>query len=70
MCIRDRLGNVHETQLGRYGEGYFDTPEVCTALEAFQARLQEITTLIEERNLSRPHYAYLLPADIPQSINI
>lgn len=64
------LGNVHDTQLGQYGDDYFDDPGVRGALDAFHARLEAITAIIEERNLSRPRYTYLLPKEIPQSINI
>ncbi len=65
------LGGVHHTQLGQYGKKYFKDPRLEPALERFQKRLAEIETEIAERNQHRPiNYHYLLPSQIPQSVNI
>ena len=68
------LGNVHHTKLGHYHEQFWShfagDHRLNTALSAFQARLVGIETLITERNRSRTPYQYLLPSQIPQSINI
>ena len=39
-------------------------------LQAFQGSLLDVEQTIVERNVSRPSYEYLLPSQIPQSINI
>ena len=65
------LGGVHHTRLGHYGAKYFSDPRLTPALTRFQNRLAEIETEIAARNLSRPiEYHYLLPSQIPQSVNI
>ncbi|MBT9312060.1 lipoxygenase family protein [Leptothoe kymatousa] len=64
------LGSTHFTQLGEYGPGYFTNPDVQAPLGRFRNRLDEITDTIHERNRNRPPYDYLLPKNIPQSINI
>ena len=63
------LGSVYYGRLGDYGSGYFDA-ETIDCLNAFKRRLQEISAIIDRRNLNRPHYDYLKPELIPQSINI
>ncbi len=64
------LGSVHYTSLGKYAEGHFPDPRVAEPLARFQERVATIGQTIERRNESRPPYAFLLPAGIPQSINI
>lgn len=69
MEVAYLLGTVHYTQLGQYEEGHFG-PEVADALKAFQTRIKEAGQKVEERNKDRRPYKFLLPAGIPQSINI
>lgn len=64
------LGSVYFTRLGYYDEGHFTDAKVAEPLQKFQARLQEIDRLIDQRNTERPVYEYLKPVNIPQSINI
>lgn len=64
------LGSAHFTQLGQYEKDHFQDANVKAPLEQFQNRLEEITDIIYERNRNRPAYEYLLPKNIPQSINI
>ncbi|MBX2865608.1 MAG: lipoxygenase [Leptolyngbyaceae cyanobacterium MAG.088] len=64
------LGSAHFTQLGQYEDNHFLDSKVQVPLECFQNRLNEITDTIHERNCNRPPYEYLLPKNIPQSINI
>ncbi|MCR9144343.1 MAG: lipoxygenase [bacterium] len=65
------LGGVHHTQLGQYGKKYFKDPRLEPALARFQKRLAEIEVEISERNKDRLiDYHYLLPSQIPQSVNI
>lgn len=75
MNITYTLGSVYYTQLGQYQEKnqppYFTDKDVHQPLEAFQDRLREIETIIQDRNGVRPtFYKFLLPSLIPQSINI
>ncbi|NEZ60242.1 lipoxygenase family protein [Adonisia turfae] len=64
------LGSVHFTELGQYEKGHFQDTQVQAPLQRFQNRLEEITDVIYQRNRNRPAYEYLLPKNIPQSINI
>lgn len=64
------LGSIYYRRLGDYKDGYFKEAFVKTALEKFQANLQEVEEIITQRNQDRPTYEYLLPSKIPQSINI
>ncbi|MGK7927761.1 MAG: lipoxygenase family protein [Spirulina sp.] len=67
------LGSVYYTQLGNYTDSEFtQNKEVEKALENFQNTLKEIEKKIEVRNRQNPDfpYEYLLPSQIPQSINI
>lgn len=64
------LGSAHFTELGQYANNHFQDVNVKNLLAKFQNRLEEITDLIYERNRDRPSYEYLLPKNIPQSINI
>ena len=64
------LGSVHFSELGRYDNGHFEETQVESPLQRFQNRLDEITEIIHQRNRDRPTYEYLLPKNIPQSINI
>ncbi len=64
------LGSVYYTQLGYYGDNYFQNPAVQPILENFQKNLQDIETKITLRNRISYTYTYLLPSRIPQSINI
>ncbi|MBD2449132.1 lipoxygenase [Nostoc sp. FACHB-152] len=64
------LGSVYYNKLGNYPEGYFTDPQVKPLLQAFNENLQQTEDTINQRNLHRPSYEYLLPSRIPQSINI
>jgi arachidonate 15-lipoxygenase len=63
------LGSIHYTRLGQYGSGYFTDPNIQFALEKFQAALAAIETSMHNSGLAAA-YPYLLPSQIPQSINI
>lgn len=68
------LGSVYYTQLGKYLPSAFpDRAEVQAALNKFQGELQNIESVINERNKQSDRliaYEFLLPSRIPQSINI
>lgn len=64
------LGSVYYTKLGEYPKNHFTDSQVIPLLENFRANLTQVEAIIEERNLNRPPYKYLLPSQIPQSINI
>jgi len=65
------LGTVRYTTLGKYPRRHFRDPRVAAPLEAFGARLDAIEARIKLDNLKNRHpYTTLLPAAIPQSINI
>jgi arachidonate 15-lipoxygenase len=70
MEIGYLLGSVRYTTLGRYGPRAFRDPRVAEPMAAFQARLAEIGTTIEERNLVRRPYTALAASGVPQSINV
>jgi arachidonate 15-lipoxygenase len=63
------LGSVHYTRLGEYGSGYFTDPNIQSALDKFQGALAAIETSMCNSGLAVT-YPYLLPSQIPQSINI
>jgi arachidonate 15-lipoxygenase len=65
------LGSVYYTNLGNYST--LKDSKVQVALQAFQQELQKVTYTINERNKTGSRlipYEFLLPAKIPQSINI
>jgi arachidonate 15-lipoxygenase len=64
------LGSVYYNKLGQYPQPHFTDPQVTSLLQSFQDKLQLIEDTINQRNLNRPVYEYLLPSKIPQSINI
>ncbi len=64
------LGSVYYNKLGQYPQAHFTDLKVKPLLEAFQNNLEQIEVTINQRNLHRPTYEYLLPSRIPQSINI
>ncbi|HIK08403.1 MAG TPA: lipoxygenase [Trichormus sp. M33_DOE_039] len=64
------LGSVYYNKLGEYPQKHFPDPKVEPLLRSFQSHLEEIETTIKKRNRDRPPYEYLLPSQIPQSINI
>ncbi len=63
------LGSLYYKKLGDYSEGHFPA-QVTPLLQKFHENLTQIEATINERNLHRPAYEYLLPSRIPQSINI
>lgn len=63
------LGSVYYNRLGIYPEEHFPA-KVKPLLQTFQENLKQIEDTINQRNLNRPTYEYLLPSKIPQSINI
>lgn len=64
------LGSVYYNKLGEYPKGYFTDPQVKPLLQTFNENLQQAEDTINQRNLHRPSYEFLLPSRIPQSINI
>ncbi|MFN6536375.1 MAG: lipoxygenase family protein [Nostoc sp. EkiNYC01] len=66
------LGSVYYTQLGQYSNSYFKSkPQINSALVTFQNQLKAIEQEITHRNRTRiMPYKFLLPSQIPQSINI
>lgn len=66
------LGSVYYTQLGQYSNSYFKSkPQISSALATFQNQLKAIEQEIIQRNCTRiMPYKFLLPSQIPQSINI
>lgn len=64
------LGSVYYNRLGEYPKNHFTDSKVKPLLEKFQENLNQVEATIEQRNLNRPQYRYLLPSRIPQSINI
>jgi arachidonate 15-lipoxygenase len=65
------LGGVYYTQLGQYSTDHFTNEDVKLALTRFQLNLEGIGAQITTENSSRPlNYPYLIPDQIPQSINI
>lgn len=65
------LGSVYYTQLGGYSKKQFTDSKVNAALKKFQNRLKDIEKEITQKNSSRiMPYKFLLPSQIPQSINI
>jgi arachidonate 15-lipoxygenase len=65
------LGSVYYTQLGQYNKGHFKDAKVMSYLGEFQNQLRDIEIEISKRNRSRlMPYKFLLPSQIPQSINI
>jgi len=65
------LGSVYYTQLGQYNKGHFKDAKVKSYLDQFQNQLRDIEIEISKKNFSRlMPYKFLLPSQIPQSINI
>lgn len=65
------LGSVYYTQLGQYNKGHFKDAKVMSYLGQFQNQLRDIEIEISKKNFSRlMPYKFLLPSQIPQSINI
>ncbi|NEN89443.1 MAG: lipoxygenase [Okeania sp. SIO3H1] len=68
------LGSVYYTQLGKYSPSAFpNNNQLQAALKKFQDNLQAAETTIKERNRNPDRlmpYEFLLPSQIPQSINI
>ena len=66
------LGSVYYTQLGQYSNSYFKSkPQLSSALLTFQNELKGIEKEINQKNRTRiMPYKFLLPSQIPQSINI
>ncbi len=70
MGLGALLGSIRYTTLGEYGEGRFRDPRVAEPLRRFRDEIQAIGAKIDERNHHRRPYEFLVPAGIPQSINI
>ena len=68
------LGSVHYTRLGNYRASAFpENEQLQAAWKKFQENLNAATTIINQRNQSPERlmpYEFLLPENIPQSINI
>lgn len=63
------LGSVYYTRLGAYPPNQFDSAQVKADLAKFQAKLAQIEAQMVADG-SAETYPYLLPSQIPQSINI
>jgi arachidonate 15-lipoxygenase len=78
ISIYTTLGEVYHGYLGEYvdwnGGDIFDPvsePVIYSYLEDFRNKLAEINTIIEGRDKKRPYsYPFLMPKNIPASINI
>lgn len=75
LFILELLGGVHHTKLGHYPDGPLGAshfgPGALAALEkTYRQNLAGIESTIQDRNRTRSEYPYLLPSQIPQSINI
>ena len=68
------LGSVYYTKLGDYSVGAFpENAQLEAALAKFKENLKSATVTIKQRNQNPERlipYEFLLPANIPQSINI
>ena len=69
------LGSIYYTNLGNYSASAFTDPNVISALDKFQTNLKDIEQQINQRNSNSKDdriipYKFLLPTNIPQSINI
>jgi arachidonate 15-lipoxygenase len=65
------LGGVVHTNLGQYAANWFTDKRVAEPLRAFQDELAQIENTIKKRNQTRfGPYPFLLPSQVPQSINI
>jgi len=65
------LGSVYYTQLGQYNKKHFKDVKVMSYLGQFENQLRDIEIEISKKNFSRlMPYKFLLPSQIPQSINI
>ncbi|MBG1270310.1 lipoxygenase family protein [Nostoc sp. WHI] len=69
------LGSIYYTNLGNYSASAFTDPNVTSPLEKFQTNLKDIEQQINQRNSNSKGdriipYEFLLPTNIPQSINI
>jgi arachidonate 15-lipoxygenase len=60
------LGSTYYNKLGDYPQAHFLDTKVLPLLQKFRNHLQKVEETINQRNLNRPPYIYLLP----QSINI
>jgi len=63
------LSSVRLAQLGDYEEGWLPS-SAADALDIFHADISGAEHIIQERNTTRRPYSYLLPSNIPRSINI
>lgn len=78
IAIYTLLGGLYNGHLGEYvtkdGIEIFNqsnSPQIYKHLVKFRDTLQDITKIIEKRNGNRPYpYTYLIPKNIPASINI
>ena len=77
LNILQLLGSIYYTRLGDYPQNHFKDSRVKPVLEEFQQNLSHIEEIISERikndieaNGNCYTYKYLLPSQIPQSINI
>ena len=67
LNIGQLLGGVYYTQLGQYGNDYFDNVQVQALVADFQAALAKIDSDLANQF---PDYPYLRPGQVPQSVNI
>lgn len=75
LFILKLLGEHHDGRLGHYPRGpagvsHFGIGRAAECEAAFQRALESVESQIQQRNRGRMPYRYLLPSQIPQSINI
>lgn len=75
LFILELLGSAYVTRLGHYprgpaGASHFGPGPLAALETAHQRQLAAVEQTIRERNQARPAYRYLLPSEIPLSINI
>jgi arachidonate 15-lipoxygenase len=70
LSVTHLLGSIHYTTLGQYAANELCDPRLAAPLAAFRQQLGVIGRTIDARNRERRPYAFLMPRDVPQSINI
>ncbi|MEZ4266613.1 MAG: lipoxygenase family protein [Myxococcota bacterium] len=70
ILLMQALTGLQYTRLGHYPKGAFADPRAQDVMGAFRARLAEVETEIDGRNLERRlEYPFLKPSRIPNSTN-
>jgi arachidonate 15-lipoxygenase len=70
MLLMQALTGLQYTRLGHYPKDAFADPRAQDVMASFRARLAEVETVIDRRNLERRlDYPFLKPSRIPNSTN-